>query len=202
VQAANGDLYGTTLIGGVDKAICNGGCGTLFKISPGGTLTTLYQFCSKSGCTDGADPYAGLILASDGDLYGTTQYGGAQCKGASGCGTIFRITPGGALTTEFSFDDTNGRRPVAGLIQATNGKFYGTTDLGGTNQEGTVFEFTPGGPLTELYNFGVGGAGVSPFASLVQATSGNLYGTTPYGGTDEYGTIFGISGIPPNAVPK
>src|ERR1035441_9232070 len=93
VQAANGDLYGTSSFGGAH------GSGTIFKITPGGTLTSLYNFCSQSGCTDGQYPDAGLVQAANGDLYGTTQGGGAQF----GRGTIFKITPGGTLTTLYDF---------------------------------------------------------------------------------------------------
>src|ERR1017187_6131342 len=82
VQATNGDLYGTTVSGGTNTN------GTVFKITPGGALTTLYSFCSQTNCTDGANPYAGLVQAANGDFYGTA-YGG----GANGRGTVFKITP-------------------------------------------------------------------------------------------------------------
>src|ERR1039458_171858 len=148
VQATNGDLYGTT------SGFPNGNNGTVFKITPGGTLTTLYGFCSQSGCTDGAAPYAGLVQAANGDLYGTTQYGGTN----GDYGTVFKITPSGTLTTLYSFcSQTNcadGDEPVAGLVQAANGDFYGTTGGGGANvYYGTVFKITPSGTLTTLYNF-------------------------------------------------
>src|ERR1039457_5994156 len=92
VQAANGDLYGTTLFSGTN------GQGMVFKITQGGTLTTLYSFCSQTNCTDGANPDAGLVQAANGDLYGTTAGGGAY-----GGGTVFEITPDGTLTTLYSF---------------------------------------------------------------------------------------------------
>src|ERR1022692_4369163 len=144
VQAANGDLYGTTSNGGAN------GQGTVFKITPGGTLTTLYNFCSQTNCTDGDQPFAGLVQAADGDLYGTTYGGGAN----GGYGTVFKITPGGTLTTLYSFCSqsgcTDGAGPEAGLVQAANGNFYGTSYYGGTNG-GTVFKITPGGTLTTLH---------------------------------------------------
>src|ERR1019366_3612536 len=84
VQATDGDLYGTTWGGGAKNA------GTVFKITPSGTLTTLYSFCSQSACTDGLQPVAGLVQLADGDFYGTTQYGGANSSGA-----VFKITPSG-----------------------------------------------------------------------------------------------------------
>ena len=94
VQAANGDLYGTTRYGGA-----NGDYGTVFKITPGGTLTTLYSFCSQTNCTDGANPDAGLVQAANGNFYGTTQDGGTN----GDYGTVFKITQGGTLTTLYSF---------------------------------------------------------------------------------------------------
>ncbi len=109
VQATNGDLYGTTFGGGAD------GYGTVFKITPSGTLTTLYSFCSQSGCPDGDEPAAGLIQATNGDLYGTTNEGGANCVSAGGCGTVFKITPSGTLTTLYSFCSQD--RPVDVRLQ-------------------------------------------------------------------------------------
>src|ERR1022692_4823686 len=171
VQAANGDLYGTTVAGGAN------GYGTVFKITPGGTLTMVYSFCSQTNCADGAYPEAGLVQAANGDLYGTTPQGGAN-RG----GTIFKITPGGTLTTLYSFcfqsGCTDGSTPFAGLVQAANGDLYGTTFYGGSG--GTVFKITPGGTLTTLYNFCSQTNctdGDQPFAGLVQAANGDLYGT-------------------------
>jgi uncharacterized repeat protein (TIGR03803 family) len=183
VQAANGDLFGTT----------SNGYGTVFKITPGGTLTTLYSFCSQTNCTDGAEPYGGLVQAANGNFYGTTYGGGANadCFG-QGCGTVFRITPSGALTMLYSFcaqsGCTDGERPEAPLVQAANGNFYGTT-FGGANKRGTVFKITPGGTLTTLYRFP---DGAYPYAALVQAADGDFYGTTSGGGADG-GTIFKIT---------
>jgi uncharacterized repeat protein (TIGR03803 family) len=187
VQATNGNLYGTTWDGG--------GYGTVFKITPSGTLTTLYSFCFEGGtCTDGAEPYAGLVQATDGDLYGTT-YGG----GASNAGTIFKITSSGTLTTLYSFCSqggcADGKNPFAGLVQASNGDLYGTTYSGGTRGGGgTVFKITPSGTLTTLYSFcSEEGCGENPFAGLVQASNGDLYGTTYSGGAYNAGTIFKIT---------
>src|ERR1035437_228051 len=203
VQATNGDLYGTTGSGGVNNnAECSyfgTGCGTVFKITPSGTLTTLYSFCAQSGCTDGYYPNAGLVQATNGDLYGTTAYG-PNCPGVGpGCGTVFKITPSGALTTLYSFCSQSGcpdgSDPEAGLVQAANGDFYGTTRVGGTNSGGTAFRITRGRTLTTLYSFcSQSGCtdGSSPQSALVQATNGDLYGTTGYGGNG-YGTIFKIT---------
>jgi uncharacterized repeat protein (TIGR03803 family) len=151
VQATDGNLYGTTLGGGASSV------GTVFKITAKGVLTTLYSFCSQSGCTDGESPYAGLIQATNGDFYGTTEYGGANDLPV---GTIFKITSSGTLTTLHSFCSqgsfpycTDGAEPQAGLVQAINGDLYGTTFRGGANGLGTIFRITPGGALTTLYAF-------------------------------------------------
>ncbi len=183
VQGTDGKLYGTTSIGG--STACNPpyGCGTVFKMSPAGTLTMLYKFCSQTNCTDGSFPYAGLTLATDEDLYGTTATGGVYDKG-----TIFRITPHGALTTLYSFcaqtDCLDGTGPSA-LIQGADGNFYGTTGAGGSGTSctggcGTIFKMTSNGKLTTLHSFDVGD-GYYP-SSLIQGSDGNLYGTT-------YGTL-------------
>jgi uncharacterized repeat protein (TIGR03803 family) len=196
VQATNGNLYGTTINDGA-----NGAGGTIFKITPGGTLTTLYSFCSQSGCTDGATPPAGLIQATDGNFYGTTFTGGANNDG-----TVFKITPSGRLATLHSFDGTDGANPWAGLMQGTDGNFYGTTSAGGANSNGmcgsigcgTIFKITPGGTLTTLYSFcSQSGCadGDTPYAGLIQATDGNFYGTTLDGGSmiTNAGTVFKIT---------
>jgi|HubBroStandDraft_2_1064218.scaffolds.fasta_scaffold32066_2 uncharacterized repeat protein (TIGR03803 family) len=202
IQATDGSLYGTSSCGGGPNYVGPGPChGTIFKIPSGGTPTALYGFCSQTNCTDGAHPLAGLIQSTDGNFYGTT-YGG----GANGYGTIFRITAEGALTTIYSFcsqvNCSDGSSPSAGLLQATDGNFYGTTQGGGsgtcgtTNSCGTLFQLTPSGVLTTLYNFcsQVNCAdGGSPSAGLIQATDGNIYGITPGGGANGYGTIFQIT---------
>ncbi len=143
VQASNGDFYGTTQAGGTH------GNGTVFQITPAGKLTTLYSFCAKTDCTDGSNPSAGLIQATDGNLYGTTFSGGgneAPCNGS--CGTIFRITTAGALTTLYNFCSksgcVDGSQPEEGLVQDTNGAFYGMTYYGGTDGLGTVFSLSAG----------------------------------------------------------
>ena len=194
VQATNGDLYGTARFSGANGFFS----GTVFKITPSGTLTTLYSFCSQSGCTDGQSPEAGLVQAANGDLYGTTVLGGAN-----GWGTVFEITPSGTLTTLYSFCSqsgcTDGELPQSGLVQATNGEFYGTTFFGGPNGFGTTFKITPSGRLTTLYSFCSQGVypdctdGDLPFAGLVQDTNGNFYGTAAGGGANGYGTVFSLS---------
>jgi uncharacterized repeat protein (TIGR03803 family) len=199
IQGTDGNFYGTTSGGGA-----NGG-GTVFRITLEGTLTTLHSFCSLTNCTDGAAPLAGLIQATDGNFYGTTEEGGANfCKhadGSQGCGTVFKTTSAGTLTTLYSFCNLtkcmDGAEPLAGLVQATDGDFYGTTGGGGANGNGTVFRITPDGTLTTLYSFcGLSNCtdGANPYAGLIQATDGNFYGTTLAGGAYRYyGTIFEIT---------
>jgi len=201
IQASNGNFYGTTWGGG--NGDCSDGCGTVFEITGAGKLTTIYRFCSKTDCADGAKPYGGLVQASNGNFYGTTWSGGGS-KSSNGCfescGTVFEITPAGKLTTLYSFCSqakcADGSNPAAGLIQASNGNFYGTTN-GGPDYQGTVFEITAAGKLTTLYSFCQQVScltGYGPYAGLIQATDRNLYGTTFGGGTHgDYGTVFEIT---------
>jgi uncharacterized repeat protein (TIGR03803 family) len=179
VQTADGNLYGTTSGGGAN------GYGTVFEITPSGTLTTLHSFDGRYG----ASPYGGLVQAAGGDFYGTT-----SGVGAHNAGTVFRITPDGALTTLHSFHVTDGARPYAGLVQGASGDFYGTTLFGG-GVVGTVFKITPSGTLTTLQIFGTldGLAGAHPSAGLVQAASGDFYGTARFGGEHSHGTVFKIT---------
>jgi uncharacterized repeat protein (TIGR03803 family) len=176
VQATDGNLYGTTYLGGTGaNCTLSQGCGTIFKITPSGTLTTLYSFCSQSGCTDGLGGY-GLIQATNGDFYGTAPSGGAH-----NFGTVFKITPAGTLTTLHSFCShtgcPDGAYPNGPLVQATNGDFYGTTEGGSViapcvDSCGTIFKITPSGTLTTLYRFcSQSGCtdGSGPLAGLVQA---------------------------------
>jgi uncharacterized repeat protein (TIGR03803 family) len=186
VQATDGNFYGTTLHGGAN------GYGTVFKITHGGTLTTLYSFCSQSGCADGASPYAGLVQASDGNFYGTTENGTPNSVCLSGCGTVFKVTSGGTLTTLHAFGYTEGAYPASALVQGTDGSLYGTTTGGGINGSGVVFKITLSGTLTALHNFD-GTDGWFPDAALVQGADGNFYGTTYEGGAPGPGTVFKIT---------
>jgi uncharacterized repeat protein (TIGR03803 family) len=184
VLGASGNFYGTTFSGGTGAA-CDG-CGTIFKITPAGVLTTLYNFCALTGCPDGEDPSAALALGTDGNFYGTTAYGGA-----SNAGTVFKITTAGQLTTLHSFAFSDGDQPEARLFQGSDGNFYGTTQLGGSgsgqacNGCGTAFKITTAGVLTTLYNFcsqANCSDGAEPLGALIQATDGNFYGTTSING--------------------
>ena len=196
VQATNGDFYGTATFGETYNESCTEGCGTVFRISPSGALTTLHSFCSLADCADGTLPYAGLVQAADGNLYGTTAAGGAR----DGVGTVFKITSSGTLTTLYSFctqvSCTDGDSPEGTLVQATDGNFYGTTKYGGANNSGTIFKITPSGKLTTLHAFCFQRGCVEhyyPVAGLVQATNGVLYGTTTDGGLYGVGTVFSLS---------
>ncbi len=191
VPGSDGNFYGTTSGGGNNNQLCDDGCGTVFRMTPQGALTTLYRFCSQSNCSDGMYPDATLVQSSDGNFYGTTWGGGTNCT-PYGCGTIFKITPTGVLTTLYSFAYTDGGYPIAGLVQSSDGDFYGTTWGGGNNGGypcndgcGTVFKVTSHGALTTLHVFcSESGCadGVLPVAGLVQGRDGNFYGTTSYGG--------------------
>jgi uncharacterized repeat protein (TIGR03803 family) len=189
IQASDGNLYGTTLSGGTQ------GHGTVFKITKGGIFSTLYSFCAQSGCADGEFPQTGLVQASNGNLYGTTILGGAY-----GSGTIFELTLSGALTTLYSACSQtgcpDGNYLYAGLIQARDGNLYGIMQVGGAHNSGTIYRITLSGTLTTLYSFCSQPAcadGQYPAAGLVQATNGNLYGTTADGGVHGDGTVFSIA---------
>ncbi len=196
VEGVDGNFYGTTIAGGANpNGSCdiNGqnGCGTIYKITPGGTFTTLHTFCSNGDCTDGIYPWGALVRANDGNFYG-----GAAGGGVYGQGTIFKITPGGTLTTLHQFTWADGSSPQQPMIQATDGNLYGATNGGGSHNSGTLFKMSPSGTLTTLYNFcSLNGCtdGIGPRGALVQANDGNFYGTTLYGGADGAGTIFQIT---------
>jgi len=185
VQGPDGNLYGTTSSGGANDE------GIVFRITPSGTLTPIYSFCSLSKCADGANPYTSLILASNGDLYGTTYYGGA-----SNNGTLFKITTSGTLTTLYSFCSlascADGSGPEGQLAVDSAGNIYGTANYGGASNLGTVFKFSTAGKLTTLHSFTGGTDGVYPDGGLV-AAGGVFYGTAPYGGADNDGTVFEIT---------
>ncbi|MGA2373126.1 MAG: choice-of-anchor tandem repeat GloVer-containing protein [Candidatus Korobacteraceae bacterium] len=208
VQAKDGNFYGTTISGGTGQYCPFGGCGTVYRITPGGVLTTLYNFCSHSNCADGLVPQAALVQGTDGNFYGTTSGGGASqnCTVRNGCGTVFKITMSGALTTLYSFcsqpNCSDGSLPLAGMVQASDGNYYGTTSEGGSSTfysggAGTVFRITPTGSLTTLYEFCSQTKctdGLFPSATMVQAVDGDLYGTTTQGGANyTAGEVFKIT---------
>jgi uncharacterized repeat protein (TIGR03803 family) len=175
----DGNFYGTAFFGGTHSE------GTVFKLKPGSALTQLASFDG----TDGAGPLGNLAQGADGNFYGAT-YGGGNTYD----GTIFQITPKGILTKLVDFDSVHGSQPYAGPIRGTDGDFYGTTYSGGAYGVGVVYKFTPKGALSVLHDFGEFSTdGDFPVTSLVQASDGSFYGTTPYGGPDNDGTAFKIT---------
>ena len=179
VQGSDGNFYGTTSAGGSD------GGGTVFKITPSGTLTTLYSFCQQLSLRGRTFPYAGLVAGTDGNFYGTTLGGGAH----GSIGTVFKITPSGVLTTLHSFDTSDGSNPYAPLVLGSDGNFYGTVSGGGAHACGAIFKITPAGEFTTLHSFVPGSDGYGPNGGLVQASDGNFYGIT----SADVGTIFEIT---------
>jgi uncharacterized repeat protein (TIGR03803 family) len=205
VQDASGNLYGTTYSGGTGSSACtsNGqqGCGTVFKLDPSGHETVLYRF--TGGNSDGQNPEAALVLDAHGNLYGTTCFGGSF-----GFGTVFKLDPSGHETVLHSFYGVNegmnngdGANPIGTLVFDAQGNLYGTTVAGGDDTVGlacfglsygcgTVFEISPSGHRTVLYRFsGANGDGAFAFGNLVLDATGNMYGTTGYGG-EGFGIAF------------
>ncbi len=211
IMDRRGNLYGTTGTGGTVGTSCNQyGCGTVFKLAPDGKEKVLYSFCSQDSCADGFYPNGGLVRDRDGNLYGTTPYGGANsynCAylfGGNFCGTIFKVSPTGVETVLYSFcsspNCSDGAEPAAGVVLDKNGNLYGTATAGGTlNQNcpsgvneigscGVVFELEPDSMETVLYAFCAQANctdGDFPFAgvTLKYNESGiTLYGTAEHGG--------------------
>jgi len=218
IQGKDGNFYGTNRWGGANPNATPNGPGTIFQLTPSGTLTTIYTFCSLSGCADGASPYGSLIQGSDGNFYGTTLGGGVGtgATGGGSGGTVFQLKvsgtpPVGTVTTLYSFcsltNCADGQNPGGSLIQGTDSNFYGTTAFGGANGAGTVFQLKvsgtpPTGTLTYVYSFcSVTNCtdGDQPEANVIQGTDGNFYGTTLFGGASGNGNAFQLklSGTPP-----
>jgi uncharacterized repeat protein (TIGR03803 family) len=189
IMDSAGNLYGTTFAGGPSDD------GTVFKVSPTGTETVLYFF--KGGTTDGLGPRAGLVMDSAGNLYGTTEFGGAYCVSQGGCGTVFKLSATGTETVLYSFKGgtTDGANPLYGnLLMDSAGNLYGTTSAGGPSNDGTVFKISATGTETVLYSFKGGTAdGAITAEGVIADGAGNLYGITSYGGTNNRGTVFKIS---------
>jgi uncharacterized repeat protein (TIGR03803 family) len=190
-----GNLYGTTPNGGKQGPVCTGyhyTCGTIFRLGADGTLTTLYTFCSRKNCKDGANPVGRLFADSQGNLYG------AAVGGKSACGVVFKLAPDGVETVLHDFcsktNDADGAGPNGDFIADGQGNFYGTTSGGGSYGSGTVFKLTPDGALKTLYSFCPLGDncidGWGPAAGLLADGQGNLYGTAARFGQFGYGTLF------------
>jgi uncharacterized repeat protein (TIGR03803 family) len=148
VQANDGTLYGTTAFGGAGVGGTNFGFGTIFKVTTNGALTTLFNF----HFTDGKIPSANLIFGNDGNLNGTTQFGGSTegNPAGNGLGTVFRITTNGVFTSLVLFQRTNGSNPQAPLVLGKDGNLYGTTSQGGTGGGGTIFRIVLTPRLTRI----------------------------------------------------
>jgi len=183
VMDRKGNLYGTTNSGGANNE------GTVYKLAPDGTETTLYNFGNQSG--DGAFTQAGLVRDIKGNLYGVNQ------AGPDGCGTLFKVTRAGTETVLHTFGSQAGDGCLAGygqLIMDKTGNLYGTTRKGGTNNVGTVYKVTAAGVETVLYSFGSqSGDGNDPYGPLIMDKQGNLYGATVGGGVNGDGTVYKVT---------
>ena len=204
---AKGNLYGTTAQGGLDTHCPAGGfypgCGVVFELTPpSGSATSwtekvLYTF---TGLTDGAAPLAGPLIDAQGNLYGTTDAGGndQDCvNGAltAGCGTVWKLSPGGLLTTLHTFTGgSDGGFPGSSLIADCKGNLYGTAADGGAHGLGVVFKILPNGAFSVLYSFKGGKDGANPLEDPLTADSaGNIYGVTQFGGPTNNGTVFKLT---------
>ncbi|MGD0190878.1 MAG: choice-of-anchor tandem repeat GloVer-containing protein [Rhizomicrobium sp.] len=186
IADSGGNLYGTTGAGGDYNGECaenESGCGTVFEVEPNGTKITLYDF---QGGSDGDGPTGGLAAGTSGNLYGTTYAGGVCSTDAGGCGTVFKITPGGTESVIYAFQGgTDGEFPAGGVIIDAADNLYGTTAYGGSQSTGTVFKVAPNGTEMVLYSFKGGKDGANPEAGLVMDSNGNIYGTTYAGGNSK-----------------
>ena len=192
VLGSDGNFYGAVGEGGSDSAY-DTGAGLVYKLTPGGKMTILYTFCTAAPCLDGAFPTE-LMLASDGNFYGTTD-GGGELEG----GTIFRISPTGQFKVLYSFcsleNCADGWRPYFPPIQGSDGNFYGTTPIGGAQGAGAFYELTASGTYKVLYNFCQNESctdGEIP-NTIVEDAKGNFFGSTSSGGSKGYGDIFEIT---------
>ncbi len=181
VHGGDGLFYGTGFEGGAS------GLGTVFKMTEAGARTLLVSFTGVAGAAPGARPSASLVAGEADSFFGTTAEGGA-----SGLGTIFRVTSGGVFTPLVEFSGANGATPLGALVRSVDGSFYGTTSKGGASGLGTLFRMTPDGILSTLISFsGINGS--VPVGGLLAAPDGVLYGTTATGGTHGLGTMFRTS---------
>jgi uncharacterized repeat protein (TIGR03803 family) len=200
VRDEEGNLYGTTVIGGDLSGVCPGfpapGCGVVFKVEPTGKETVLYTF---TGLADGYAPYGDLLRDEAGNLYGAASNGGdvsgfcgdvvLNKTGFLGCGTIFKLDRTGKFTVLHTFNGADGGPfPDGWLVRDDEGSLYGMSGNGGDLSEcsglgcGVVFKVDRRGKETVLYSFTGGADGAETFAGVVRDDVGNLYGTTYFGG--------------------
>ncbi|MGA7755968.1 MAG: choice-of-anchor tandem repeat GloVer-containing protein [Candidatus Sulfotelmatobacter sp.] len=196
VEATDGNYYGVTESGGPFA----GGYGTLYRMTPSGKLTALYNFCSKPNCSDGEGPFAAPVLGSDGNLYGVTPYGGSDAANSFGSGTVYKMTLGGKITTLYTFCEAtpcpDGQYPN-GIVLGADESFYGTTLQGGEFNEGEIFSISSTGKLKVLHSFCSSAKcvdGAVPYFPPIQGSDGNFYGTTAQGGTGGVGTVYELTG--------
>jgi len=182
--ASDGNFYGTSLYGGANQA------GSVYRMSAAGVVKIIYSF----DWTHGAQPYAPVVQGSDNLLYGTASTGGS----ANGGGVVFKMTTAGKITLLHQFYSnslTDGYAPVAGLVAATDGNFYGSTDQGysgGTARLGVLFKITKTGTYSFLYSFDQT-HGATPYSTAVQHTNGNVYGNTYEGGVENGGIFYRLA---------
>jgi uncharacterized repeat protein (TIGR03803 family) len=181
VMDHHGNLYGTTIAGGIYGPSGGSGCGIVYRLSVKTRKETiLYTF---TGGADGCQPAAGVVRDSAGNLYGTTYSGGSFAQGCCGKGVVFEVS-GDHETVLHAFNAPyygDGEYPVGGLVRDHDGNIFGTAELGGTSGWGIAFRLAPDGKETVLHNFTEGADGAEPRDTLIMDSAGNLYGTT-YGG--------------------
>jgi uncharacterized repeat protein (TIGR03803 family) len=184
-----GNLYGTTIWGGAHNK------GVVFKLAKtkGAAYTETVVHSFGEG-RDGVQPDAGLMADKAGNLYGTTIVGGRGKCSAGGCGTVYKIAPDGTETVLYDFKGgSDGNYPYAGVIEDSHGNLYGTAYVGGASNNGVVFKLAPDGTETVLYSFAGGSDGAHPYGGVIVDDTGNLYGTTEYGGASNLGTVFSLA---------
>jgi uncharacterized repeat protein (TIGR03803 family) len=181
------NLFGVTGGGGT----ANGG--TVYRITPAGVFTSLHSFTFAVG--DGNNPLGALVVGADGNFYGTTEFGGATSFNG---GTTYRMTPAGVTTILHSFGAFEGANPLAGLALASDGKFYGTTQVGGADGNGVVFSMTAAGAVLAVHSFVLATEGGDPTTKVLQGADGALYGTTQAGGgsVTARGTVYRLAIAP------
>jgi uncharacterized repeat protein (TIGR03803 family) len=187
IQGSDGNFYGVTSAAQNLEPRGTSGYGSAYKITPSGTFTVLHTFAG--GTSDGWNPEGSLVEGSDGNFYGvTTEAGSAN-------GTVYRMTPSGQVTVLHTFagGSSDGSDPLAGLIEGSDGSFYGTTEYGGASGSGTVYKITPSGSFTLLYSFTSMSDGAYPSGGLVEGSDGNFYGMTGFGGANGWGTVYQVT---------
>jgi uncharacterized repeat protein (TIGR03803 family) len=204
-----GNFYGTTSTGGYYNPICSyPGCGVIYKLDTAGNETPLYTF---AGTPDGQSPVAGVVVDPAGNFYGTTAYGGNN-----GYGTVYMLNAAGSEKILRSFTGgTDGGIPNGGLVRDKDGNLYGTTFTGGSGGLGTVFKLSAAGVFSTIFTFPDTAHGSHPNATLTLDTTGDIYGTTQYGGASNHGIVFSLepgsgaetvlysfSGMPDGAYPQ